>query len=108
MTLIFKFEDLVTYSSDEIQKRAKELQNVIETEAKKHFKDSKGPVAIARKWSAENGDFVEVNLLTEDFVRDLEKAKSIMYSEQKHFIEDFISDVQEYCSYGGIVVAARD
>lgn len=47
MTLTFKFED--TYSSDEIQKRAKELQNVIETEAKKHFKDSKGPVAIAGK-----------------------------------------------------------
>lgn len=41
MTLTFKFEDLVTYSSDEIQKRAKELQNVIEIEAKKHFKDSK-------------------------------------------------------------------
>ena len=62
---------------------------------------------IAGKWSAENGDFVEVNLLAEDFVRDLEKAKNIMYSEQKHFIEDFISDVQEYCSYGGIIVSVR-
>lgn len=110
MTLTFKFEDVATHSSDEIvfyQKRSKELQNVIETEVKKHFKDSKGPVVIAGKWSAENGDFVEVNLLAEDFVRDLEKAKSIMYSEQKHFIEDFISDVQEYCSYGGIIVSVR-
>lgn len=108
MILVFKFEDVNTFSPDEIQKRAKELQSVIETEVKNHFKGSKGLVTVSGKWSTENDDFVEVELLAEDFVKDLEKAKSLMYSEQKHFIEDFISDVQEYCSYGGIVVTAKD
>lgn len=107
MTLVFKFENADTFNSDEVQERAKELQNVIETEVKNHFKDSKSLITVSGKWSTENGDFVEVELLAEDFIKDLEKAKSMMYDNRNHFIGDFISDVQEYCSYGGIVVTAR-
>ena len=102
MTLIFSFE--IQTGSEESFKRSKELDEVVRNTVNNHFK---GKAEVSSSQSEEFGYFTQVDLPAEVFIKDLEKAKNTMYGEHSHYIEDFISDVQEYCSYGGIVVTAR-
>ena len=102
MTLIFSFE--IQTGPEESFKRSKELDEVVRNTVNNHFK---GKAEVSSSQSEEFGYFTQVDLPAEVFIKDLEKAKNTMYGEHSHYIEDFISDVQEYCSYGGIVVTAR-
>lgn len=102
MTLIFSFKNQI--DPEETLERAKELNEVVKNTVDNHFK---GKAEVLSSQSEEFGYFTQVDLPAEVFINDLEKAKNAMYKEGLHYIEDFISDVQEYCSYGGIVVTAR-
>lgn len=102
MTLIFHFKNQI--DPEESLERAKELNEVVKNTINNHFE---GKAEVSSSQSEEFGYFTQVDLPAEVFINDLEKAKNAMYKEGCHYIEDFISDIQEYCSYGGIVVTAR-
>lgn len=104
MTLIFSFKGR-TGPEEPTLEQVKELRDVVSNTVKNHFE---GKATILNSSDEEFGYFSQVDLPAEVFINDLEKAKNAMYKDRLHYIEDFISDVQEYCSYGGIVVAARD
>lgn len=103
MTLIFSFKSQIG-PGEPILEQVKELDEVVRNTVNNHFK---GKAEVSSSQSEEFGYFTQVDLPAEVFIKDLEKAKNTMYEEHSHYIEDFISDVQEYCSYGGIVVTAR-
>ena len=94
MTLIFSFE--IQIGPEESLERSKELNEVVKNTVNNHFK---GKAEVSSSQSEEFGYFTQVDLPAEVFIKDLEKAKNTMYEEHSHYIEDFISDVQEYCSY---------
>lgn len=103
MTLIFNFKNQI--DPEESLERVKELNEVVKNTVNNHFK---GKAKVSSSQSEEFDYFTQVDLPAEVFIKDLEKAKNAMYKDRLHYIEDFISDVQEYCSYGGIVVTAKD
>lgn len=103
MTLIFSFKNRIG-TGEPVLEQVKELDEVVRNTVDNHFK---GKAEVSSSQSEEFGYFTQVDLPAEVFIRDLEKAKTAMYKDRLHYIEDFISDVQEYCSYGGIVVTAR-
>lgn len=108
MTIVFHSDRLKNINSVE-DPMFTELVHIVSAEALNHF--GKGFFKSNFFYDDKLGGYVEVDVSSKSYFDDIELSKKRMYEEQdaySRYMIDFVSDVEENLSWGGLQVFCRD
>ena len=108
MTIVFHSDKLKNITAVE-DPMFTELVQTVTTETLKHFE--KDFFKSNFFYDDEIGGYVEVEISSKSYFDDIELSKKRMYEEQdgySRYMTDFVSDVEENLSWGGLQVFCKD